>query len=275
MANVFFVSHPYNPPTNVKGNICRWNTGREHWRKLLRSQGARYITGLGASPDEGNIVFVGEWECCSECAPCPTNDTRLGYLHDVFLTEMDSWPHILSTDPFVFGPKFYYSCCKIHKTAKMHPGDIILFGSYKDCLPGQMLLDTVMVLEEKIPLLEQPEHRFPYGYSHVTLTKVHPDSFVWEGRMYDDTPDGTFSFVPCLPFPSDGTTMQVNMPCVIDSTICGIPIKVGQNVGITELASVDSKTIFADIASKVTAKGYSLGVRMPMPESKPICDILK
>ena len=132
-----------------------------------------------------------------------------------------------------------------------------------------------MVLEEKIPLLEKPEHRFPYGYSHVTLTKVHPNSFVWEGRMYDDTPDGTFSFVPCLPFPSDGATMIVNMPCVIDSSVCGIPIKVGQNVGITELVGVDSKTIFVDIANKITAKGYCLGVRMPMPKSKPICDILK
>jgi hypothetical protein len=63
-----------------------------------------------------------------------------------------------NTDPFVFGERFLYSCCKQLRhngTAtylrELQRGDVILFGSHQH---GAFVLDTVLVVAES--LLFQP-----------------------------------------------------------------------------------------------------------------------
>lgn len=276
MAKVLFVVHPYNAPTNVKGNICRWNTTKSHWRKVIYSEGAHFID-LGGCLQQGNIAFVGEWECCSELLDYPVSSPcEFEGIHLPFLTTMDDWRHILSTDPFVHGPKFYHSCCKIGHTKDMAPGDIVLFGSYKKDMPGKILLDTVMVLAERIDLLEKPEYCFPYGYSHVTLSRLHPDDFVWDGKMYDVKEPGTsdmFSFVPCRPVSSLRHPAPIDVPCVISDTIWGSKLSVGRNAG--PITVPDIKKFFDALVKEVKAAGFSLGVRMPMPAKRELYDIVK
>lgn len=117
MASIYFVCHPYNTPHIVKHTIYRWNTTRDHWSKILMSLRSKYIDCNDRKLKEGDICFVGEWECCSECRPCPTTNILFKDIHQPFITEMDNYQHILSTDPFVFGPRFYFTCCK--KEAKI------------------------------------------------------------------------------------------------------------------------------------------------------------
>ena len=289
MARILFVYHPYKAPSNIKGEICRWNTTLGHWRKLLHSSNAKYIEPLGYAPKNGDILFVGEWECCSKCTNCKTSSPKIfDKLHKPFITELDNWPLTLSTDPFVFGPRFYYSCCKIDKAINMVPGDIVIFGNYSrtasnkalKSAPKRIIVDTVMVLKEKIELLKKPERHFPYGYSHVTLSRLHPNGYIWEGKMYDDianpTCDDTFSFVPCLPVSANGAKGCYHVPCEIPNpTFNGKSIEVEQNIGVQEFPNISTEDVFKDIVSKIATEGFCLGVRMPMPNKEEIYDILK
>lgn len=280
MAKIIFISHPYKAPKHIKGNTCGWNLTTHHWRKLLFSKDSYFIDKLGNKAQKGDITFIGEWECCSECTDCKTNNKLFSKLHKPFTTTLDNYPNILSTAPFVFGPKFYYSCCKIEKSANMAPGDIIIFGSYKNNLPHKIIIDTVMVLSEKIPLLEKQEHQFPYGYTHVTLSRLHPDSTIWKGLMYDehsgndnnDTTTPIFSFVPCL---LDKNISSTNIPCIIDNTFFGYTIKGNQNTKAIDIKDEDIQKVFNEIASRVIAAGFYLGVRMPTPTNREIYNILK
>ena len=279
MASIYFVCHPYNTPHIVKHTICRWNTTRDHWRKLLMSLRSKYIDCNDRKLKEGDICFVGEWECCSECRPCPTTNILFKDIHQPFITEMDNYQHILSTDPFVFGPRFYYTCCKKERTREMTSGDIVIFGSYKKSLPNKIIVDTVMVLNERIEMLGQPEHKFPYGYTHTTLSRIHPNDWVWSGMMYDDllcSDDAKmFSFVPCLPLQEGKQIKPIYIPCAIDDTLLGYKIKYGQNVNPLAVPAKDLKLIYDEIIRQVAAAGFCLGVRMPMPKKREVSDILE
>ena len=56
MASIYFVCHPYKTPHIVKHTICRWNTTRAHWRKLLMSLRSKYIDCNDRKLKEGDIL---------------------------------------------------------------------------------------------------------------------------------------------------------------------------------------------------------------------------
>ena len=56
MGSIYFVCHPYKTPHIVKHTICRWNTTRYHWSKLLMSLRSKYIDCNDRKLKEGDIL---------------------------------------------------------------------------------------------------------------------------------------------------------------------------------------------------------------------------
>ena len=60
-----------------------------HWRKLLYSKDSYFIDKIGGKVQKGDISFIGEWECCSECTYYKTNNKIFSKRHTPFTTIKD------------------------------------------------------------------------------------------------------------------------------------------------------------------------------------------
>lgn len=250
---VWFVAHPYCPAPVYYKEICAWNISSSHRRKMITSDYANYIDDKGILHSGQKIFFVGEWECCSQVMKNvykKTNNADFSYIHTPFLTEYDYMPQVMNTDPFVFGEKFYYTCCKIDES--MQSGDIVIFGSYKNDETNDIIVDTVIVLDEKIYRCEEPSFQFPSSYYDVTLCKQNVKNRVWTGLMYSENKN-IYSFVPCK------TTADYKLP-----TIAIEGLKGTQNIRPKE--SDDIQVEFDNIKNQLLEKGYLLGIEMGMPK---------
>ena len=148
MANtIWFVSHRYAaPPTNdFVGNLCLWNRNGNHHRKLIEWHGATVIDSNNAAHIEQDINFIGEWECSSNFMH-NGGKGLFNRTHTPNYTQHDRSIVCMNTDPYVFGRKFYWSCCH-HPTdsRRVRRGDIVLFGSYTlvDRKVDKMVLDRL------------------------------------------------------------------------------------------------------------------------------------
>ena len=250
---VWFVAHPYKSAPVYYKKICAWNISGSHRRKMITSDCANYIDDKGVLHSGQKIFFVGEWECCSAVTKNvykKTNNADFSYIHTPFLTEYDYAPQVMNTDPFVFGENFYYTCCKIDES--MQSGDIVIFGSYKNDDSKGIIVDTVIVLDEKIYRCEEPSFKFPSAYYDVTLSKQNVKNCVWTGLMHSENKN-IFSFVPCK------TTADYKLPMIVVEGLKGT-----QNIRPKE--SNDIQAEFDNIKNQILEKGYLLGVEMEMPK---------
>ena len=296
---VWYVPHPYNKPLNGK-SICPWNESGLHRRKLMESHGAKIVDANGSNIDDCDMVFVGEWECCSEHRPNPHYRTGIKdiyqAIHLPFLTTLDSHPHVLNTDPFVFGDYFYYACCKKHKDMK--PGDIVIFGYSQGSSRDKLFVDTVMVLLGSYLIKNNEDKYFPLAYYNVTLSKILPHENVWVGKMYDnsnyikhiyndlddvynkmyDENKKMFSFVPCKRVieGSQNTPIMTSQPVITVKNYNGDKLLAASNGNHIVVGSpAEMKHIFDDIVSQVQKQGFDLGIYMPMPTYRELKDIVK
>lgn len=296
---VWFVPHPYNKSLN--GNsICPWNVSGLHRRKLMESHGATIVDVLGSKNIGCDIVFVGEWECCSEHRPNPQFKTGIKDIyqdiHSPFLTALDSHRHVQNTDPFVFGEYFYYVCCKKRKAMK--PGDIVIFGYSQRDYPKKLFVDTVMVLLGSYLIKDNEDKYFPLAYYNVTLSKIGPNENVWVGKMFDnskhlehiykdldeeynkiyDENQKMFSFVPCkrLIEDSNNSLTMISQPVITVKNSNEVMLTAASNGNHLEVGSAsEMKQIFDDIVSQVQGQGFDLGIYMPMPTYRELKDIVK
>jgi hypothetical protein len=103
--------------------------------------------------EEGKIVFWAEWEPESEVIEeinnRLTNVPR--YIYRPYYVVPSNYKDLQSTDPFVFGERFYYiGCQQVDKNDRanqlryLEKGSVILFGS---CVgQSDFVLDTVFVV---------------------------------------------------------------------------------------------------------------------------------
>lgn len=289
MANkIWFVPHPYDEPKGMGNHICQWNISDTHHRKLIHSSNAEVI-GLNTDTkgfsrvSKKDIFFLGEWECCSKIRQNNGNNV-FKYIHTPIYSEMDSYKRIINTDPFVFGDDFYYTCCKLRD--RMEAGDIVLFGHFKyqsksntnkkpnnKVQSTDLFIDTVIVLKEKVNRFYSPSHKFPSGYEEVTLSKMPLDHDIWIAQMHHAN-NKFFSFVPCQIDNQSGYSPITEAPkVVVYSKANGIYLNGAQNGNHIEVS--DIYDVYLDIVSQITTANWELGVKMPMPNTESLKNIIK
>lgn len=272
---VWFVSHPYAaPPTgNMVGNICLWNRSAPHHRKLIESSQATVVT-RGLKPLSGQeITFIGEWECCSSFVACQQNSpfnrihTPIHSAHDAAI------PDCMNTDPYVFGDKFKWICCKQPDMERINIGDIVIFGSYtlKDSTVDKMLIDTVLVVDKVIGGEDFDPSKFSQCYNDVTICHTvtnHDKFYIVLGKMYDPAnsyeANVPFSFVPCKRNEDglmDKLILDRRLPI---KELSGQPLRIGQNGGHVDID--DNIAAWRAVVDMVRSAGCELGVFMPEPQ---------
>lgn len=277
MNTVWFVCHPYGPPPrkDFMSNVCLWNTQAPHHRKILVSSQADIISG-GKFFTQQSIRFYGEWECCSE-VPLNTKSTVpiSKRVHSPLHTRLDVYATGLNTDPYVFGKEFYYTCCKLTpaKFAQIGQGDIVIFGSFiltQSKMIDKMVVDTVLVVKEKMTIGSGNTGRFSKCFRDVTLSKILRNGTcnIVVGEMYNCSLDylanGLFSFVPCVEANNNMKRVEIDPNFTIGGKSINFPI--GINGGHLQLSNqLEIKSFFDQMVGKVTGQGYHLGVYMPEP----------
>lgn len=138
----------------VSGSFKPWNRD-EHRRGFLCVDGD-YVTSTAGTPvARGRLGFWGEWEAEADVKPVfpkPTSDAPTQLLEPYYAIP-HSYAALQNTDPFVFGDRFLYCCCKQFRRATgratslaaLGRGSVILFGSQ---LHGRFVLDTVFVIRD-------------------------------------------------------------------------------------------------------------------------------
>lgn len=211
--------HPGGEHQPDAGRVRTWNRN-DHRRKFLRSPG-RYLGANG--PQDGRIVFWGEWEPESVAiaeVEEPLPDGPRWVYEPYFVppegaSDEAEYGGRQNTDPFVFGRRFLYTGCLQHKQGRptqlrnLTRGSVILFGS---CRSGsRFVVDTVFVVADhidhtKLDHRDRLRGRVPPTYEAVTLAPWYANTDeparihrLYIGATYDETVEGMFSFVPCLP----------------------------------------------------------------------------
>ena len=271
---VWFVSHPYAaPPTgNMVGNICLWNRSAPHHRKLIASTAATVINADCQVLTRQEITFVGEWECCSSFKPCgqksPFNriHTPIHSAHDAAI------PDCVNTDPYVFGDRFKWICCKQPDMERINIGDIVLFGSYTllNRKVDKMLIDTVLVVDKVIGGEDFDRSKFSQCYNDVTICRTvtnHDKFYIVLGKMYDPAKsyeeNVPFSYVPCRRTSNglmDKLILDRHLPI---KELAGGPLRIGQNGGHLDID--DNLDAWEVVTRLVRSNGCELGVFMPEP----------
>ena len=182
---VVFFTHPGNEHSikEKQSGVFDWNTNR-HARKFLKANG-EYISRLSNDQESelhsGDILFWGEWEQPSNYTTInKSNDEMLPRrIHEPISTKNPVWDMLANkdefeedlfietcrtflggkqnTDPYVFGDRFMYCCCKQAKTLNngtiseqvtndLNRGDIIVFYSYTNEDDYICHIDTVFVV---------------------------------------------------------------------------------------------------------------------------------
>jgi hypothetical protein len=202
------------------GDLMPWNQG-PHRRKFLISPG-RYVEdlALGDEPDQTGLAFWGEWEPPSRVEQRWPKSGRLPqYLHRPHWVVPRGDEYRQNTDPWIWGDRMIYSCCKQTANGKstamqrLDRGSVVCFGSKID---GAFCLDTVFVVASAEPWAAADAKDMDLddafrvctasaivswecaaARAQSSCTPAEPLPLVlYRGATYDDPVDGMFSFVP-------------------------------------------------------------------------------
>lgn len=202
-----------------------WNH-REHKRKFLQSNGNFIGKGM-SEPEQGNLVFWGEWEPPTNVKGPLKMPNKLypKWIHS--RNNEDTVPEFFgglqNTDPYVFDGPFRYFLC--HQSKDMNPtslsnldnGSLIMFGS--NCLENKkediwsFQVDTIFVVKrsneydassDNLELFkkEATEEYYKKSYLRGFPNRMHYSLVLrlYEGVAYEDRKDfgEMYSFVPCM-----------------------------------------------------------------------------
>lgn len=157
-----------------------WNEG-QHRRSFLEAE-AGLLKHVSAPPIAGTARFWGEWEAEAEAHVLAGQRAGMprAVLAPYYLPKA-TYRRLQNTDPFVFGDRFLYCCCKQFRgspprrtsLADLARGSVLLFGSR---LGGHFVLDTVFVVDNFIDyavdastLTHAADWNVPHAFIDVTL----------------------------------------------------------------------------------------------------------
>lgn len=258
----------------------RWNT-RDHRRKFLRAPG-RSRPSVGSADERGELLFWGEWEAQSAVTelPGPLQPGLPRWVHTPRLQPLADYTGAQNTDPYVFGDRFLYTCCKQRLRSGrptqlrfLEPGSLILFGSH---VRGQFALDTVFVVADHLDHRspdDVPAVAAPAGYIDTTLRPMYemdadycdPHSVGW--RLYHGaTPtlpaNGTFSFVPARPV--DGAPQGFLRPTIAFEGLITSALRQGQKITTLEVAAI--REVWHNVVQQVLDHDLVLATALQGPD---------
>lgn len=278
------------PQKHVKpqGRRVEWHTHQtsvRHWRKFLLGKEATYLPENGTIIQGQDITFWGEWEPDSE-----THTIYGGHPYSLqapcgdYKRPKDKgvWPH--TTDPFVFGERFYFTHCRQNShlsLRNLEPGSLILFG-FQSAQSGKyaFYLDTVMVVAKRTNAMEfrqsknhvknQDLYRTNLGLLDERVDRNVPFYILYEGRVYEE--DLTFySYVPCKPY-SNGSE-NFPKPDILSEKIVGefsrfFWKQCTQRCKITPGEPEEIQALWNAVLKEVYAAGLYPGWGMRLPGGK-------
>ena len=274
--------HPGGEHKPDSGTIRTWNAD-PHLRKFVKSPG-KYMTAIDGQAKDGDITFWVEWEPSSIAVKKYEAPVKEGPKY-LFVPWLEEFPADLAnsqtTDPWVFGDKFYYSFC-LQNTSKgptglryLAKGTVILFGS---CIGQEkFVVDTVFVVadyvdyndrnyEEKLKGVVPPEYLpmavYPV-YKDPARGDDEGDFRLYIGATYDKPYNGMFSYVPSQPYTEEGKGFPrpaVAIPDIITNNL-------SRGKRFNEQKSMeDTVRLWNEATAQMLKQGAVLGVLAEMPE---------
>jgi len=261
-----------------KGSSMGWNVG-PHRRKFL-ALNAEIVQRDGSVDYEGLVTFWGEWEPPSNVLRrWNAVDDLPNVLHDPYWETAPADPMSQNSDPWVYGPEFYYSNCRqityrgtSSVMQRLEAGSLILFGS---TLHGSFVLDTLFVVGDDITNYdaEGTLDNVPDAFSECTL-KTLAARLAYDGRgdstltLYrgaspGQQKNGMFSFSPSTRTDNDYVPFsrpQVIIPGVID------PKRWRSTGGAKVLRNFEEVVnVWNQVVRQVEVQGLELGTNFSVP----------
>lgn len=210
------LNHPGNQKAFVIGKgyqkindhiIREWNDDPQHYRKFIRNEG-QYLTSLESEPENGKLLFWGEWEGNSVFRPIKIENDKPNGIHEPFHSTLIRG--LKNTDPYIYGESFKYATCKQSgQLCGLDSFSLILFGSTYPSV-NAFYLDTVFVVkyhETAIDVCSNGGSKYSLIYREETLEELENDYLgpdpsqvkkLYHGLSWWDNKE-YFSFVPCKP----------------------------------------------------------------------------
>jgi hypothetical protein len=243
--------------------IREWNDEPRHYRKFLENEG-EYITSFNIKPQNGNLLFWGEWEGNSVFTPINSGKGIPNGIHKAFHSTLIRGCE--NTDPYIFGDCFKYATCsQTGELTNLIPDSLILFGTTKDI---GFELDTVFVVkafESAQSVFSNKGKNYSRVYYEETLEQLgetylgpNPSKVkrLYQGQTWWGNKD-YFSFVPC----------KVDKAEAFQKAILPIPPMAKQKVGHPHqhLNKLDHIALWHFIVYEVLKQGFCLGIRFSEP----------
>jgi len=237
----------------TKGDTIAWNTGA-HKRKFLKNDG-RYLHDGKLS--EGEIGFWGEWEPESQVVDHIVNPVpeHPHFIYNPYYVMPVTDEGQQNTDPFVFGDRPLYSCCRQHtrkggpsQLQRLQVGSVLLFGS---CLnKSKFVLDTVFVVDHyddfNLNDLEKLRDHVSNTFVDATLSRLPSNNQrfdrstvtfrLYSGATFEQQRHGMYSFFPCAPYeesPFGFARPQIRLPGIItDNLFMGKKLNPQDNIDV-------------------------------------------
>jgi hypothetical protein len=263
--NFFYTNEEF-----TKG-IRLWNDLKWHKRKFICNEG-QYIDYLGDLPKVADLYFWGEWEAQSYFELLKWNkDMHFpNAIHKPFYNFDKGNKKTHTTDPFVFGEKFYFTHCKqksrINVLCNLAHKSLILFGTeYSD----GFALDTVFVVDEMRRKDSEKDYfvNLPNELKEINLFSTYfnkAETFnytCYTGKMHHDD-SKMLSFIPCKVNIQD-TNLQKPLIRIDEfglqkegaGTVCR---KIESNLSVLEY--------WNKLVESIIEQGYKIGIQIEMPK---------
>ena len=271
--------HPGGEHRPDDGDFKFWNRNA-HRRKFLKS-GGRYLD--RGQPNEGEVVFWGEWEPESRVIDRYVDRVPDGphFVYEPFFVEHSDGVWRQNTDPFVFGERFHYTGCLQHtrrgptQLRFLSPGSLVLFGSCRD--KSRFVVDTVFVVSEFIDHSARDWEQMLDGRVSTTYRKVTLEPW-YRGsppqgqshRLYfGATPENAvgemFSFFPCRPYEENGhgfARPEVHIPGFITRHLMQGK-KMARDLSLAEIGE-----LWEQVVRQVDSQGLALGTYAELPPQR-------
>jgi hypothetical protein len=280
------LNHPGNQKAYVLGKgyqkvddliIREWNDDPQHYRKFLRNDG-QYLTSLESEPENGKLLFWGEWEGNSVFKPFKCENDKPNGIHEPFHS---TWiKGFENTDPYIYGEYFKYATCKQSgQLCDLDSFSLILFGSTYPSL-NAFYLDTVFVVkchETAIDVCSNNGSKYSLIYKEETLEEVENDylgpdpsqvkklyhgSTWWENKEF-------FSFVPCKP---DDNTVFNRLKIDLSDTYFNLSAN-PTGKSFLKRCNGSPQEVWNKIVQITFGQGFCLGVQFDEPQKND--EILK
>ncbi len=272
-----------------------WNTDN-HKRKFIRSN--------GMFVDKNNklynsvLDFWGEWEpesivLDSDKKKCNYTCQYPQYIHYPLYIPPEIRKrnkslnniNIQNTDPFVFGDRFYYTCCmqkKISQLGGIKQGSVIIFASRVGSAEKyKLLIDTVFVVKDAFSLsdkekVKEIKQKNPIFY-HTVIELLNSRQGHKSGGCTKKSDNDYFDFrifVGASYEDSNGTEPYCFFPCKCSDENKGYERFESKNhmfaklpQGFGYIKNISSTNLWNQIKDECIKENYNLGIKAELPQS--------